>query len=291
MIKYHASKYRFDKFDFDKIGTGQELNRHAHGIYLGEKDAVSHYLGDYAYLDDADISECGNKGIAYRVNVPSDIRLADWEEVVPLSLINEIGINLIDRLCGDKILASLEKQMVRAGLDIDNVDDIDSFIDELSEKAYYHGLEEDTIAGFVDEDHIRDFITRKVLGDNYTSGDYDDDFTVDDKFLKLLEPFASSGVSIEQEFTWKDMYAAVKNAIEEVEGPDFSAKKTSEFIVEHGLVDAFDCPCVYGKSETRELVIISKSVAEKHVKILEVEHSELADGYENNMDDESLDLY
>ena len=44
---WHASPYDFDKFDLDKIGTGQGAASYGHGIYAAESPAVSGPLGSY----------------------------------------------------------------------------------------------------------------------------------------------------------------------------------------------------------------------------------------------------
>lgn len=44
---WHASPYDFDKFDLDKIGTGQGAASYGHGIYAAESPAVSGPLGAY----------------------------------------------------------------------------------------------------------------------------------------------------------------------------------------------------------------------------------------------------
>jgi hypothetical protein len=44
---WHASPHNFDKFDLDKIGTGQGAASYGHGIYAAESPAVSGPLGSY----------------------------------------------------------------------------------------------------------------------------------------------------------------------------------------------------------------------------------------------------
>jgi hypothetical protein len=289
MKLFHASKFRFEKFDFDKIGTGQDLNRHAWGIYLGEPEAVEHYLNDYAYLADIDRSICGGNGIAYQVNVPSSIKIVDWESEVPNSLLNNVALNLLKEIGGENALSGMQKSMARAGMDLNYVDDIGSFINELSEKAYEFASEEGECACFIEQDHYTDFITRKILGDYYTKGDYDDDFTVDNKFLELLKPFSEYNVSIQRDFSWENLYNAVKQVFSEHGEPSTAAKKASEFMVEHAGIDCFDAPCVYGRSKSRELVVISQEAASR-MRILEIEHLELSSPDNGFIADRSLDI-
>ena len=44
---WHASPHNFDKFDLDKIGTGQGAASYGHGIYAAESPQVSGPLGSY----------------------------------------------------------------------------------------------------------------------------------------------------------------------------------------------------------------------------------------------------
>ena len=44
---YHTSPHNFDKFDLDKIGTGQGAASYGHGFYAAESPAVSGPLGAY----------------------------------------------------------------------------------------------------------------------------------------------------------------------------------------------------------------------------------------------------
>ena len=68
---WHASPYDFDKFDLDKIGTGQGAASYGHGIYAAESPQVSGPLGSYdmeftakRLRDDPRISATGLRTVA-----------------------------------------------------------------------------------------------------------------------------------------------------------------------------------------------------------------------------------
>lgn len=48
-VAYHASNYDFDKFDINKIGTGQGENTQGNGINLASNDSVKGVYGNILY--------------------------------------------------------------------------------------------------------------------------------------------------------------------------------------------------------------------------------------------------
>lgn len=46
MVAYHGGPYDFDKFDTDKIGTGEGAQAYGHGLYFASKKSVAEYYRD-----------------------------------------------------------------------------------------------------------------------------------------------------------------------------------------------------------------------------------------------------
>ncbi len=272
MKAFHASKVRFDSFDLSKVGSGQEVNRYAHGIYLGEQKAVAKYLEDYAYLDAADTSICGNKGIAYSVNIPRSLKIVNWNGSVGTDLLNDVAIHLHDMFNESK-LTLLEKDFVRAGLDLDCINDTDSMIDEIASKAYETMLEDDECESQVDEEMVKEFLLRKLRGDNYTSHDSDDDFKVHEKYLKLIKSFNDGMLSIEEDFTWGDLYTGVEQSLNQDNSLD-TKKMASEILSQAANIDGFVAPTIHADKGSMELIIISQNALSR-LKIKEISHEDL----------------
>lgn len=51
---YMASPKRFDKVDFDKVGSGTGVLRYAFGLYMGERETANKYFEDYENYGEAD---------------------------------------------------------------------------------------------------------------------------------------------------------------------------------------------------------------------------------------------
>ena len=90
---YHGSPYLFDKFDIDKVGTGQGTQSYGQGMYFSENPKVADYFKDRLFptkefLQAVDKGEYNDlhkfvtKGNLYKVDIPDkDIpKMLQWDK-------------------------------------------------------------------------------------------------------------------------------------------------------------------------------------------------------------------
>jgi hypothetical protein len=90
---YHGSPYLFDKFDIDKVGTGQGAQSYGQGMYFSENPKVADYFKDRLFptkeflqaVDKGeynDLQKFVTKGNLYKVDIPDkDIpKMLQWDK-------------------------------------------------------------------------------------------------------------------------------------------------------------------------------------------------------------------
>ena len=111
---YHASPYKFDKFDMNKIGTGEGAQAYGHGLYMAESQKVSGIDGQYfnAFKNNPDAIKNGGP-FSYKVDIPDEAipRMLDWDKPLSqqskevqtaiLATRNKLPPNAIDDMGGD----------------------------------------------------------------------------------------------------------------------------------------------------------------------------------------------
>ena len=88
---YHGSPYKFDKFDIDRIGTGDGLSKFGHGLYFTNNVEMAIYYAKE--LSKGKLRENGFN--IYTVNILNINEFYEWEEETPTYVAEAIVRKLI----------------------------------------------------------------------------------------------------------------------------------------------------------------------------------------------------
>jgi len=293
---FHASRKRFTAFDMGYVGTGQEVNRYAFGIHLGEPEAVAEYYSTYEFLDDTDksyVSEGGelveeesdftiqHNGVCYSVSLPSSViqNIVKWDDDASIELLNDASVALYNALGLAARLPLLEDQF--EALDIKYEEgDIEDLIDCVATHLYDTACENGLYQQSVDSETIKAYLFRKFRNDDYTQGELDDDFEeyLDGDVMDLFQKVSGNEMTIEDCFTQSNLYEAVTstfearnktNKIDQSPGRDIDAKKSASLLLSSLGICGYIAPSMHGRSNALEVIIIDDEVA-RNLSIEEV---------------------
>ncbi|WP_137297599.1 hypothetical protein [Psychromonas sp. SP041] len=297
---FHASRKRFEKFDLSFVGTGQEVNRYAFGIYLGEADNVSSYLETYQHFDETDKSHMNKygelvdeneaiesyNGVCYRASIRnSDLSsIKKWNENVDEDVLNSIAVELYNKLGHNAQIGRLSNEIEDTGLNYEISDDIETFIDNTASHLEYELMSTSDV--LIDSDDIKDLLYRKLRGDDVTEKSSDEDFIdiLDEKTMSVFDKVIDNDLTINNDFDYGDLYRAISIAFTTDEGKLNSVeqalvneangkKKASSFLCKQGI-SGFYASSLNGKSGASELIITDEELASR-IAIKEVSKSEL----------------
>jgi len=88
-VFYHGSPYSFTKFDMNKVGTGDGLNKYGFGLYFADNLELAEYYAHENYL------RTKHQGMfLYEVKVNGIENFYQWDELIPediyLSIANKL---------------------------------------------------------------------------------------------------------------------------------------------------------------------------------------------------------
>lgn len=90
---YHGSPYTFDKFDFDRIGSGDGLSKFGHGLYFADDIDTAVY-----YAKELSIGDLRKEGFnLYSVRIYNLDSFYEWEDETP-SFVAECVIRKLYRM-------------------------------------------------------------------------------------------------------------------------------------------------------------------------------------------------
>jgi len=88
---YHGSPYSFDRFDMNKVGTGDGLNKYGFGLYFADnKDLAAYYATENFLTKDKKHSGMN----MFEVQIRGLEDFYNWDESIP----EHIYMNIADRL-------------------------------------------------------------------------------------------------------------------------------------------------------------------------------------------------
>jgi hypothetical protein len=87
---YHGSKFEFDSFNMDKVGTGDGLNKFGFGLYFTDTEELA------AYYAMEDYKNKGKGKNIYQVRLKELSNFYNWEDEVPDDVYNQVISSLKD---------------------------------------------------------------------------------------------------------------------------------------------------------------------------------------------------
>jgi hypothetical protein len=88
---YHGSPYSFDKFDMNKIGTGDGLNKYGFGLYFADNEDLAAYYAAETF----NTKKSQNSGLTiYTVRINGTENFYDWNDLIS----EDLYIKIADKL-------------------------------------------------------------------------------------------------------------------------------------------------------------------------------------------------
>lgn len=92
---YHGSPYSFDKFDIDKVGTGDGLKKYGFGLYFADNKELAEYYARENFLPKGNKDQTGMNIYEVRLSELEDFY--SWDDLIPEHLYLEIADELEER--------------------------------------------------------------------------------------------------------------------------------------------------------------------------------------------------
>lgn len=102
-IFYHGSASEFDKFDMNKVGSGDGLNKYGYGIYFADNEDLARFYAN-------ELSLGGKPKYIYQVRLYRLDDFLPWDEQIPEYLYIKIA-NKLDKLGHDNMAQTMREEL------------------------------------------------------------------------------------------------------------------------------------------------------------------------------------
>jgi len=234
--------------------------------------AIAHFSGHDEHLKILQRPELLDQvefhyGMLAEVTIPNvDIQdFKHWDDEVPEDELDGMAMIFLSEVGSGDRIEECRSELEELGIDIEGIESLDEVIDELFDLAYEEALESGDLSFSIDEEDMRECWNRILRRDEYSTNDFEDEFSESfpKQHLSVLRALCKDGLTLEKEssLTYGNLYELTSQHLDDLKekGRAISGITTPLLMTKFG-VSGLRAPAIKADADTEELVIYSQEL-------------------------------